>query len=102
MDCRYLSIPQWERLLSLLEMTEEQAQARYDLVIHLETAAIGAEKFYTVENNAARKEGIEARPPGGRFLRPASAAHAAPAASVAALAMAGATCSRRRSQRAYS
>lgn len=29
---------------------------RYDLVIHLVTAADGAEEFYTLENNAARTE----------------------------------------------
>ena len=29
---------------------------RYDLVLHLVTAANGAEKYYTLENNAARKE----------------------------------------------
>jgi len=29
---------------------------RYDAVIHMVTAAIGAEKFYTTENNAARTE----------------------------------------------
>lgn len=29
---------------------------RYDMVIHLVTAAIGAEKYYTLENNAARTE----------------------------------------------
>lgn len=31
---------------------------RYDAVIHLVTAAIGAEKFYTTENNAARSEDL--------------------------------------------
>lgn len=30
---------------------------RYDMVIHLVTAASGAEEFYTMENNAARSEG---------------------------------------------
>ena len=29
---------------------------RYDMVIHLVTAADGAEEFYTLENNAARTE----------------------------------------------
>lgn len=29
---------------------------RYDLVLHLTTAADGAEKFYTTETNAARLE----------------------------------------------
>lgn len=32
---------------------------RYDAVIHLVSAAIGAEKYYTTENNAARTETIE-------------------------------------------
>ena len=32
---------------------------RYDLIIHLVTAAIGAEKYYTLENNEARYETAE-------------------------------------------
>lgn len=32
---------------------------RYDAVVHLVTAAIGAEKFYTTANNAARSETVE-------------------------------------------
>jgi CYTH domain-containing protein/thymidylate kinase len=32
---------------------------RYDAVIHLVTAAIGAEKYYTTENNTARTESLE-------------------------------------------
>jgi hypothetical protein len=32
---------------------------RYEAVIHLETAANGAEKFYTGENNQARYESAE-------------------------------------------
>lgn len=31
-------------------------EARYDAVVHLRTAAIGAEKFYTTANNTARRE----------------------------------------------
>lgn len=31
---------------------------RYDLVIHLVSAANGAEKFYTTANNESRSEGI--------------------------------------------
>lgn len=31
---------------------------RYDAVIHLVTAADGAEKFYTLENNVARYEDV--------------------------------------------
>lgn len=55
----YLNEAQWAKLLELLSLTEAQVQARYDLVIHLQTAAIGAEKFYTTANNAARTEGLE-------------------------------------------
>ena len=32
---------------------------RYDLVIHMMTAARGAEQFYTLANNQARTEGLE-------------------------------------------
>jgi hypothetical protein len=32
---------------------------RYDQIIHLVTAANGAEEFYTLENNAVRKEGLD-------------------------------------------
>jgi hypothetical protein len=31
----------------------------YDIVIHMVTAAKGAEKYYTLANNAARKEDLE-------------------------------------------
>lgn len=31
---------------------------RYDLVLHLSTAADGANKFYTCENNKARHENL--------------------------------------------
>ena len=37
----------------------EICEERYRGVIHLQTAAIGAEKFYTLENNQARKESLE-------------------------------------------
>jgi hypothetical protein len=32
---------------------------RYDQIIHLVTAANGAEKFYALDNNQTRTEGIE-------------------------------------------
>lgn len=32
---------------------------RYDAVIHMTSASVGAKEFYTLENNAARSEGIE-------------------------------------------
>ena len=38
------------------DMHKVDLQERYDLVLHLVTAADGAEKFYTLENNEARSE----------------------------------------------
>ncbi len=41
-------------------MTEPKLRdARYDCVVHLVTAAIGAEKYYTLENNVARSETVQ-------------------------------------------
>lgn len=53
----YLPREQWEVLLNELGIYESEIkQARYDLVIHLTTAADGAEAFYTLGNNKARHE----------------------------------------------
>lgn len=49
----------WEETLEAVDLTEKQIAGRYDLVLHLTTAADGAEKFYTTENNAARLETSE-------------------------------------------
>jgi len=58
----YMSPALWAALLAACGLEEAAVHARYDLVVHLETAAIGAEAFYTVANNAARTEGLaEAR-----------------------------------------
>lgn len=46
----------WQDTLKAVDLTEKQIADRYDLVLHLVTAADGAEKFYTCENNAARLE----------------------------------------------
>ena len=46
----------WKETLEAVDLTEEQLADRYDLVLHLTTAADGAEKYYTTENNAARLE----------------------------------------------
>ena len=35
---------------------DQLRDTRYDMVIHMVTAADGAEKFYTLENNRARSE----------------------------------------------
>lgn len=47
------------RLLGSFGLTENEAKARYSGVIHLVTAADGAEEYYTLENNSARSESPE-------------------------------------------
>ena len=50
----------WDRILSKLNLEEiEISDNRYNHVVHMQSAAIGAEKFYTVEDHAARFEGLE-------------------------------------------
>jgi len=64
MDTRaYMDDENWEVMLdehgwNVVDLRDR----RYDAVIHMVTAAIGAEKYYTTENNAARSENLnEAR-----------------------------------------
>lgn len=38
---------------------EEIRDSRYDMVIHMVTAANGAQKAYTLSNNKARTEGVQ-------------------------------------------
>ena len=58
----YLPTEQWQGILKRNGFTEEDFLSRYDLVLHLVTAADGAEKFYVYNdgtskgNNSARKE----------------------------------------------
>lgn len=57
----YMTEAQWQQLLaegsfSLVGLRD----ARYDAVIHMATAAKGAEQYYTLANNAARSETPEA------------------------------------------
>jgi predicted ATPase len=52
----YLPDDLWQDTLKAVNLTEETIAQRYDLVLHLVTAADGAETFYTCENNEARKE----------------------------------------------
>lgn len=58
MDIRaYMRREMWDSLLETIGQTVvELRDARYAAVIHLSTAAKGAEKFYTLANNAARSE----------------------------------------------
>ena len=52
----YIPQPQWQSVLAANQLTEAQLAARYDLVVHLTTAADGAAAFYGRETNAARNE----------------------------------------------
>jgi len=46
----------WETLLEENSWSEEKLLNRYDIVVHLTTAAYGAEAFFTDANNEARRE----------------------------------------------
>jgi predicted ATPase/CYTH domain-containing protein len=53
----YVSADMWQTILSNLGQTEVQLRdQRYDAVVHMVTAAEGAEQFYTLANNTARTE----------------------------------------------
>jgi predicted ATPase len=58
MDIRaYMRREMWDALLDSMGKTVvELRDARYSAVIHMSTAAKGAESFYTLGNNAARSE----------------------------------------------
>ena len=55
----FVSEEAWDEMLSVHGWDEEQFIRRYDSVIHLVSTAIGAEDFYSGENNLARRETIE-------------------------------------------
>lgn len=56
----FIAHDKWLELLTKLRLREEQiCEGRYDHVVHMVSAANGAEDFYTVEDNSARFEGIE-------------------------------------------
>lgn len=55
----YLNESDASKLISKYNLTEEELLNRYDAVIHLVTAADGAEEFYTLANNSARTESPE-------------------------------------------
>lgn len=50
----YASPEDWELLLIGHRFTQDDIHKRYHRVVHLTTAAIGAEKYFTNENNPAR------------------------------------------------
>jgi len=52
----YLPEEKWLEVLKANNWSRQQFLARYDMVLHLVSAADGAESFYTLSNNAARTE----------------------------------------------
>lgn len=49
----------WNRILTDYDLVETKIRdQRYDLIIHMSTAADGADKFYTLGNNEARSESV--------------------------------------------
>jgi len=56
----YMTDSQWELLLEEAKVTPIMMRdQRYDAILHLVTAADGAESFYTLANNAVRTESAE-------------------------------------------
>lgn len=52
----YMPADMWNQICAQFGHTEESIKSRYDLVLHLVTAAEGALQYYTTANNAARTE----------------------------------------------
>ena len=51
---------EWQEMLDYVKSDPvELRDNRYDQVVHMVTAASGAESFYQLENNSARSEGFE-------------------------------------------
>ena len=55
----YMSDEEFRYVLDQLHTNEIELRDHYDAVFHLVTAARGAEKYYTLANNAARYETVE-------------------------------------------
>ncbi|MCF0111476.1 MAG: AAA family ATPase [Erysipelotrichaceae bacterium] len=55
----YVSEKEWEEITSGMGLNDEEIVRRYDMVLHLVTAANGAEEAYTLQNNAARYETVD-------------------------------------------
>jgi len=56
----FISREAWDKIMTKLGLEDiEISDNRYNHIVHLQTAAIGAEKFYTCEDHAARFEGLE-------------------------------------------
>ena len=66
----YMSEEQWELMLEELKVTPVALRdQRYDAILHLVTAAEGAESFYTLANNQVRELGRDAAWHAGMAIR---------------------------------
>lgn len=71
----YIDSEQWEAVMDEVGLTENDMFKRYDIVIHMVTAADGADKYYQLENNEARTEGKKLAIDVDRKLQRAYASH---------------------------
>src|SRR5262249_40499822 len=72
----YVAAALWEALLGELGHDEARLRdGRYDAVVHLVTAADGAEKYYGNDNNPGRYEDVEGARAVERWLREAWSGH---------------------------
>lgn len=55
----YMNPVLWNQIISDAKMNNDMLRSRYDAVLHLVSAADGAEQFYTTATNNKRTEGIE-------------------------------------------
>ena len=55
----YMNDEEFAEVLDFIGSNEVELRDNYDAVFHLVTAAKGAEKFYTTENNTARTETVD-------------------------------------------
>ncbi|KAK7580122.1 hypothetical protein V9T40_000751 [Parthenolecanium corni] len=56
----YISQEKWERLMAANNLNiVELRDARYNQIVHMVSAANGAEEFYTIEDHSCRSENVE-------------------------------------------
>lgn len=55
----YINQEKFDKILKKQKLSELKLMDNYDMVLHLVTAADGAEKYYTLGNNSARTETVE-------------------------------------------
>lgn len=55
----YLPKEMWSKITSLCDVTNQQLLDRYDAVLHLVSAADGAEQYYNTTTNELRSEGLD-------------------------------------------